>query len=77
MSKKRAPDFYVYYAPLGSEEKKHTWANEETFTHLTFKETVRPRHACSLGRPHGRREREEIENFLKTENRGFFRDNSN
>ena len=41
MSKKRAPDFYVYYAPLGSEEKKHTWANEETFDRLTFKREVR------------------------------------
>ena len=41
MSKKRALASYVYYAPLGDEEKKHTWANEETFDRLTFKREAR------------------------------------
>ena len=42
MSKKRALAVYVYNATLGNEEKKHVWANEETFDRLTLRRDARP-----------------------------------
>ena len=51
--------------------------NEETFDRLILKKTrgqVAGR--APLEEPHGMKEREEIENFLKKENRGFLRDES-
>ena len=52
--------------------------NEETFNRLNLEEDARPQWlgARPSEEPHGMKEREEIENFLKTENRGIFRDES-
>ena len=71
---KKALAVYVYNATLDNEEKKHVWANEETFDRLSLEERRgQSGRARALGRPHGTKEREEIEDFLKTENRGIFR----